>query len=318
MTATPVVEETLQEILLRLDPDLNRSPTFMPTPDPPINLGVFGKRLDWSDVFTAAVQKVRDVLPHGTTITQPSLQDVQNAAEAALGQSIAAVGGFVEQTAASVVHLASLVDATVANIQSNMLQDFRNTSLRLDKIDAVQSFVAEYVVPNLQAQITQTAAVAKAEAIQAQLGAEKYALETIFAPVYTELLKVQPAIDASIKANNPVLVASAQSKVNALHDLLNPVLAGLAAGLGKVETEVTECVKPMCDTLGPKTDLGKLLKAFKFAEWAAIIASLASLRADGLEGLLSDVEAWSQTAIREFESAFLTGGKTLGETITGI
>lgn len=312
------VDEGIAQVLIHLDPELDYGPNWTPEPDPPVHFPGIGARAHWADVFNWVKDGYNFVFSGGTPIDTVTMQQVQQAIDAATGQVVKAFSGFIDQGAAMTVQAASLLEDAITNTSNVETFDFSQLSQRIDGIEATLNFMSDYVVPDLEAKITHAEAFAYSTALAAQQNAEAWARENIFDPVYTELLKVQPAIDASIAANNPVLTASAQSKVNALHDLLTPTITAAAAAAASATNWIDDCGEPMCQTQGPKTDLGKFLKALKVAEWAALIAEIASLRADGLEGLLSDVEGWAKTAISEFQSAFLTGGQTLGDTITGI
>lgn len=312
------VDEGIAQVLIHLDPELDYGPNWTPEPDPPVHFPGIGARAHWGDVFDWIKSGYNKVFFGGTPIDTITTAQMQQAIDTAVGQVVKAFSGFIDQGAAMTVQAASLLEDAITNTSNVETFDFSTLSQRIDGIEATLNFMTQYVVPDLEAKITHAEAFAYATALAAQQNAEAWARENIFDPVYTELLKVQPAIDASIKANNPTIVAAAQSQVNALHDLLTPTITAAAAAAASATNWIDDCGEPMCQTQGPKTDLGKFLKALKVAEWAALIAELAALRADGLDGLLSDVEGWAKTAISDFESTFFTGGGTLGDTITSI
>jgi hypothetical protein len=72
----------------------------------------------------------------------------------------------------------------------------------------------------------------------------------------------------------------------------------------------------MCQTMGPKTDLGKFLKALKIAEFAAFLIELGNLNEHGIEGLLSDLQHWGAHVIKTFDNLFVSGGGTLADVIS--
>lgn len=308
----PVAEPAIEEILITMDPLLDYFPDWLPAPDPIVKIPFLTTGFRWENVADWAKAGYETIFRGGTRITTVTPEMVQNAADAAVGQTVKAMSGFINQSVGMTLNLAKLMDATIGNMESNALNDFRVQSQRLDQIDAVQDYMAQYVVPALNAKIDHSTATAYAFAVAAQDNAIRDARETIFKPLYTELLKVQPAIDQSIKTNNPTILDAAQSKVNALHDLLIPTLTGLAAGLGKVETEVEECVKPMCESLGPKSKLGKLLKALNIAADAALIAELLTMDEGELVSFMRTVAGKFGALVNDFEDFFGSGGETLG------
>lgn len=316
--AGPTLAEGLERVLIEVDPDLDYHANWTPAPDPPIEIPIITSTVHWGDVFNWVKDSTRHLLPSGTPISSPSFDEVDQRIDTAQGQMLKALSGYINQSAAMTLQLANLVDEALANVQSNAITDYHDLSTRLDTVQAHNDFIDQYVVPNLQAQITHGTAQAFAFALAAQSNAEDWAKENIFAPVYTELLKVQPAIDASAQSVLNRVPEIVKNLVPTLGLATATGLAALATKVAGIGTEVEECLEPMCDTMGPKTDLGKLLKALKVAEWAALIAEIAALRADGLDGFLNDVQGWAKTAIGDFESAFISGGQTLGETIAGI
>lgn len=57
----------------------------------------------------------------------------------------------------------------------------------------------------------------------------------------------------------------------------------------KLTAESTECVQPMCETMGPNTELGKGLKLLKGIKWLAILAALEAMDVHTLEALANTV-----------------------------
>lgn len=89
-------------------------------------------------------------------------------------------------------------------------------------------------------------------------------------------------------------------RLQATHDkILQEVLPAIAAVtlaqaqmqpvLTKLTAESTECVQPMCDTMGPKTELGKGLSLLKGIKWLAILAALEAMDVKTLEALANTV-----------------------------
>lgn len=87
--------------------------------------------------------------------------------------------------------------------------------------------------------------------------------------------------------------------------------------LNVVEKEIQECSQPMCETMGPKTDLGKFLKLLNVAAGTALLAELATLDADGIQALLRGLQHLASGVIDDIGAIF-TGGETVGEALGGI
>jgi hypothetical protein len=88
-------------------------------------------------------------------------------------------------------------------------------------------------------------------------------------------------------------------------------VGALAASITTALTWIEECGAPMCESFGPKTDLGKFLKLLNVAADAALLAELASLDCAGIEKLLAGLVKVSGGVIDDLDAMF-TGTETLG------
>lgn len=122
--------------------------------------------------------------------------------------------------------------------------------------------------------------------------------------------------------------AAIQDLQGAVHNnaLRVEAVAGGLAGLGllvhqmqgqlnKVLTETEECTQPMCETVGPKSDWGKLLKKFAPAAIWALLAELAALHPDAVEAASEDLAHALGPVLERFAEAWIgvlpggTGGE---------
>ncbi len=70
----------------------------------------------------------------------------------------------------------------------------------------------------------------------------------------------------------------------------------------------------MCETIGPKTDLGKLLKGLKVAGEIAALTAILSMNETDLANLIHDVTSHLASVVGDVEQ-FLGPG---GETVAGL
>lgn len=108
-------------------------------------------------------------------------------------------------------------------------------------------------------------------------------------PLLREVAKVEGKVDTLSGALGG-LISSEVDKL--LRSRLAPILAtvaGLATAVSAITAEMEECVEPMCDTFGPKSDLGQLLKKLSVLKWAAILAALEATDVKDLEHLAETV-----------------------------
>lgn len=293
-------------------------PDWLPSPDE--TSIYFGKYVYpvWEDVYNFAT----GLFDSGTSISDlldiKTAQVLQESAHRAIGSSIKAFSGMIDNAVAQEQYDVNAVQSSVLAMGDalallNNLQDAQIKFLQ----NEIQ-YIVKVAVPTIRAEILQAKLDAEHVAAYDALANRQWAIDNIFRPLEEQL--GQERAKAKAYTDGRVNEAENISHVlnNAEHAAMLGTTAAIAAKLAPLIAESENCVKDMCATMGPKTDLGKFLKAFKIAEWAALIAELANLRASGLDGLLADVEGWAKTAINDFESAFLSGGKTLGETIAAI
>jgi hypothetical protein len=139
-----------------------------------------------------------------------------------------------------------------------------------------------------------------------KLDLQRWTVSQVAAPIYHK-------IDANM-AQTVRLVGRAETVAHddarqqigvAVAPLLATVLA-IQTQVGALQQESDECTKPMCATMGPKTDLGRLLAGLKVAKWLAILAALETIDVKDLERLAATV-AGTEAAI----------GTWVGERILG-
>lgn len=307
MAAEPIIEPILEHTA----PDLRLVPDWAPAPDPPIPFGPLGAPVHWSDVFDYVVNHI-PVLPSGTPIANPAtMADVQNYVNSAIGEAIKGMSGFLDQNAAMTVQAASLLEAAITNAASVETFDFKTLSQRIDAVEAHNLFIDQFVVPDLNAKIEHGIAQAFAFSLAAQQNAIDWGLHNIFTPLYDELLKVQPAINAGVSQAESVAHNALHNSEIAQAVKFAAEVAPVAAAVKAVQSFVDECGQPMCDTMGPKTDLGKLLKGLKVALAAGLLTEIATAKESDVAGAITRVASHVATIISTFESSFMTGGKTL-------
>ena len=311
MAAEPIIELILEH----LAPDLSLVPDWAPAPDPPVPLGPLGQKLHWSDVYDFVSNAISKLFTGGTAINIPTTQDVQNYVNGAVGEAIKAMSGFIDQNAAMTVQAASLLEGAINNVVSNELNDFKNLSSQITDLQNGLAFVGQIALPTILNDIAAARVEARQEALAAQLGAQDWALHKIFAPLYAEMLKVQPAIDAGVAQAEAVAHSDAAAQVAKLAGEVGVTVGPIRAAVAALQTESEDCTQPMCETLGPKTDLGKLLKALKFAADAAFLAELYNLTEPELVGYIKKVVAAMANVVTDFESFFGSGGETVGHLI---
>lgn len=168
----------------------------------------------------------------------------------------------------------------------------------------------------LSQDIARAQVYANARALQAQAAAQAWSVSHVYAP----LAHANAVTNARITALQHALPAQINTAVKAaVATQLAPMtkaLAQLQSQVNKLQTEQDECNEPMCETVGPKSDWGKLFKRYAPAAIFALLAELAATNPDEVariaeklgEGLGPVLESWAEKWIG------ILPGSTSGET----
>lgn len=287
----------------------------LPTPDPPVVFTgpsvspTWGEVWEWQD-STAKAQTPELTIP--TPVVGPQ---VQHAIQVSAGQTIKALSGYINQTLNLATLASDVLAQHITDTQTVIGALNNNQALTNQQMHSVLDLVVNEALPKLWAE---------ANALHAQIQGTATALRT----------DLQQWVNANVR--NPLTENLGQEKaariaqVDTLELGLPGIIAERVAGMGlaaasdvaslaqrvtALETENTECTEPMCDAMGPNTNLGKLLKALSLAADAAFIAELLAMKE-------SDVVAFIQTAagklagvIEAVETGFLSGGETIGDFV---
>jgi len=193
---------------------------------------------------------------------------------------------------------------------------YQRLNARLNRQRATIRAILDLAIPSLQAQIIAARTFSYQLSLNTAQAMKVWTYESIFVPLATEIATERVArqkVDHRIITQDiPAVHADLLTKLAAT----TAIATGAATVAAKVATWVAECGGPMCDAMGPKTDLGKLLKLIHVAGMLALIAELAALDEHGLESLLAGLQRIGAGVIDDFDTLFVGGGGTLGETIT--
>lgn len=313
-----VMVEPIEEILIHIDPALDYGPDWMPTPAPPRSIPVLGARGDWSDVWDWV--KRHAILPAGKPISDPfgTVALTQQMIDAAMGSVITGLSGFMNRSAALTIQAAAILDAAINNLDNKTTYNHMELSQRLDRIENVQNYIVEQVIPAIEHQFVQADHTALGYALHAIEYQQQWTTQNVLVPLVESLgvLKHDMLQVIDLKAEESHQISAQQ--VAGLGAKLAPAIAAAAASAARSATFVDECGQPMCDTMGPKTNLGKLLKGLSLAAELAAIADLLALTEPELARKLADVVLKIGGYIADFENYFASGTETLGDVLGNV
>lgn len=124
-----------------------------------------------------------------------------------------------------------------------------------------------------------------AQITKAQKSDRDWVTKTYGKPLTTQAVRTQAQLDTLEKQLPKMITTAVATAVAASLAPITKTLTQVQSQLDKINKEMETCVEPMCDTMGPATDLGKLLKGLKVAKWLAIFAALETIDVKELEAL---------------------------------
>lgn len=145
---------------------------------------------------------------------------------------------------------------------------------------------------------------------------QTWAIDNIYTPLLDDVRTLERDLVVSIDTIRTDVERYARDLVSAETLERIAAIAGIAAAVATITTWIAECGEPMCQELGPKTDLGKLLKALNLAADTLLLAELASLTEPQLVALIDQVASKLGQLVGDVETMFIAGGDTIGATIT--
>lgn len=210
--------------------------------------------------------------------------------------------GVAVQSLKNDIHLLE----TVATLFRTAKADTFADRLRINTIENV-------IVPTLLRAIQDTQTFTNAALQRQSLVLKQWSVDHIFQPmrerIAQEATRRQIADDHITQTVIPAVRAD-------LMQQLAPVVVTATAALGiarKVATWVDECGAPMCDTMGPKTDLGKALKALGGLLGLLAGVELAHLTEADLEHLAHVLASIGERGATALLDDFVEGGADIGD-----
>ena len=301
-------------------------PTFLPSvPAPTIRIPRLGDLYTWNDVggwFGAAWQPIADLFGSATSGVSDAVQTlVGNAIGTVIDQVnavLATVGGMLSATGA---YFSSWITSTVDGF--NAVVDGLDATI--SRIDATLGALAGDVyailtgaipqlwdtVRGIEDELAQLPGLIYGEVIDGLTGVIQGIVNTILGPIVG-------AIEGLIGDAVDNLKGWVNDLLDARVAALLAALAALGVRVSALEATADECVQPMCDTFGPKTDLGKLFKTLAGIVGGALTADLLSgLTYEQLQDIAQTLGGFTSTNIETSFERFVAGG-TVGGVVSGV
>jgi hypothetical protein len=305
-----------------IDPALPPIPLPLVIPDqaPPLHIPRFGDRYTWGDVDTfvdKAIGTAWDQISGLWSGVSGAIEDaIANAIHAAISTAQTAWSSFanlaIDYTGTVFTQLTGILDALIAYVLEQVAFLGDSISWLAAAVDYLGTIVVGGILETLRDLERWVGAAIDAVAG----GIEAWAIDNIYHPLLNEIERVRRdvtdwlagSIDAVWNEMQRLIHSETAQRLAAV-----AALAGIVAGLAEW---VRECGDHMCQLIGPKTDLGKILKALDTAAIVAAIAEVSTWDESDLQGALRTLRGISRGVIGDVES-FFTGGGTIGDIVTG-
>lgn len=291
-------------------------PGLMPVRGEPVQIPIKGTEPDWSDVFDYTWLRIEGIALPPSPDSQPVTRaEMAKAIAGAVGESQKAMSGFVNTAYEAALETWTWTAQVLSELLTDLPHLYGNLVDDIAQVRATLEAITKLAIPNLQAQLTQQWENT-VRAFQYNSAVDRaWATDNIYKPLHENIGQVAEQIP--VWANGAYQRANdyTDAKVGALGLATLSSLVPIAQAVSALQQEAEECTKPMCDTMGPKTDLGKLLKGLNIAALVALFASLGATTADDINGIVGQFGAEVLHAITTFDDLFVEGGATLAHTI---
>lgn len=287
----------------------------VPHPDQTVFYSGAGTAPTWQDVWSWTINEQHDWLTYFAGLPVVTGDLALAAADIIAGSVIKALGGLISSTQLASLGMDYAISSRVDALQATTFGVAANLNEDVANLKATVAFLAEFVIPDLQAQITNLKESIPLQIEQAIQANNIRIRDAWIAPLQTGL---QTETQQRVQGDQSVLSKAESFATTAAKLAVAPALAGLAGlatRVGTLEQEAEQCTKPMCATMGPATALGKLLQGLEKALAAGALIELANARESDVADAIVRIATKVGEVINTFETSFVQGGQTVAELV---
>lgn len=319
LTAVPAVPVTMiGDVPIPVDVPLPLPPISLPDPGPIITFIGKGEHAVWDNVWDWVKNKAAPAAGH---VIQGEIglgQDIINAVESYGGHLLQSVSGFINQAYDFASMLANDVNTFAIDVAIGLSQQIQSIDGEIGGIiDEIYS-IDQIIVPGLEGEIKQLGIDALTWTAIAADGVKSWAIDHISDPLAALIEGVNADIRADVHDGLTRVLSEAESFTNRKVATLAAEVASLAVAVDAVTTFVDNCGEPMCQTMGPNTPLGKLLKGLALAANAALLAAVLDMNEQELADAVTAMIGKFGNIVGDFEDFFAPGGEKLSHVVTAV
>lgn len=290
-------------------------PDTMPEADPTVQYPGQGAVALWNDVWHYSKSILSYFGRHGPSVAYITTDNLNQAIDDTLRASINSLSGFINQAAQLAVDAQNWAGMELDALSANIGAIYQYFDNRITALEHGAWAVERLALPSLQAQIDNLRHDMGLGFQYNSLADRGWAIDNIFRPLTDEIGNVARDIPIWSEGAYERAKGYTDQTVGALGLRTLTQLVPLTLAVKALQTESEQCTQPMCETIGPKTDLGKLLKGLQLAAGVALFAELANLDEAKLADLITSIGSKAAALVGEFETGFVQQGETIGGLI---
>lgn len=293
-------------------------PLSIPVAGPVIKFIGEGEHAIWDNVFGWVKHTAGNLASDIKSIETTVANAVLNTVETWVGQTIQALSGFINQAFDFTAEIGYDLFSGAVDLAGYTFDEIDGLWSEVLDILANVAGIDNIVIPGLEGLIQELANATGNLVDEAVRGLQRWAIDNIYHPLLVDLVQTAGWLETDIHDGLTRVLAEAEALVHSEAVARAAAIAGVAAAAAAITSWVDDCGEPMCQVIGPKTDLGKWLKALSLAESAALLAELANAKESDVENAVRGIAAMSTGIVDQINTMFVTGGATVGETVAGL
>lgn len=268
----------------------------------------------WNWIDGDAGKSTPDVKSSDDTI----LDRAVNAAKAIAGSATRALGSLVNDAV-------DYTQATASTILDDLSYVWSTLQDQIDYLDAAvyTSFahinhIEQISLPNIEHDVATLGDNTWNLVGHAVQSVEEWATDNIYDPLHENIGQVAAAIPVWSEGAYERAKDYTDQAVDGLGINVLKQLVPLTLAVQALQTESEDCVQPMCEVMGPKTDLGKFLKGLKLATELAALTAVLQMDEGDLANLIHAVTSRMAAILGDVEDFFAPGGETVAGLVAAI
>lgn len=290
-------------------------PISLPSPAPVIQYLSRAEHAVWDDVWGWVKGSAEKVYQIGGQVVSKAVAEAVPVVEAFVGQELKAISGFINDVYDFASAGINDAIAFATSIEGAIYADLANAWITIATIGGQVDQILTGDLASILEEIARISGSIEPRILDGLANVETWAIDNLYHPLLTDIVTTAGEIYDTIDRTAEWVTAEIESQLKVERLARIAAITGIFAEVITLAKWVEECGAPMCESIGPKTDLGKLFKALSVAEGALLLTQLANLDEAGINSLLRGLSSLAEGVVGDFETFFVGGGDTIGETL---